>query len=78
MHLKKYKKFFPFIIIFVCMIICMTSFVSYAEDAISFSGKGTKESPYLISSVEELENLKKYVNAGKDFSGIYFYQIEKI
>ncbi len=56
----------------------MISFESYAEDSISFSGKGTKESPYLITSAEELENLKNYVNEGKDFSGRYFYQTKDI
>lgn len=78
MHLKRSKKFFPLFILSFLVMICMISFESYAEDSISFSGRGTKESPYLITSVEELENLKDYVNEGKDFSGRYFYQTKDI
>ena len=51
MHLKRSKKFFPLFILSFLVMICMISFESYAEDSISFSGKGTKESPYLITNM---------------------------
>ncbi len=37
-----------------------------------FNGKGTKESPYLISNREDLNNLKNIVNGGQGCEGIYF------
>ena len=37
-----------------------------------FTGKGTKESPYLISNKEDLNNLKDIVNGGQGCEGIYF------
>ena len=43
-----------------------------------FTGKGTKESPYLISNKEDLNNLKDIVNGGQGCEGIYFQLTESL
>lgn len=45
-----------------------------SEDNLFEKGSGTKESPYLISSEEELVNLAMKVNQGDSFEGVYFKQ----
>ena len=37
-----------------------------------FKGSGTKETPYLISNIGDLNNLKDIVNGGQGCEGIYF------
>lgn len=46
-----------------------------AEDTeFPFSGDGSKDSPYLIQSVEELCEFRDLVNEGEEFQDCYFYQ----
>lgn len=45
-----------------------------SEDDLFEKGSGTKESPYLISSEDELVNLAMKVNQGYSFEGVYFKQ----
>lgn len=48
------------------------------ETSSSFSGKGTKNCPYVIRDVNDLLVLEQNVNAGEDYSGKYFVQEEDI
>ena len=43
-----------------------------------FAGNGTQASPYLISSVNDLEHFRDLVNAGESFAYRYFKQIEDL
>ena len=60
-------KLFAFLAIFL-----LSAFVSSAWASADFSGDGTEESPYKITSVEDLNTLAERVNAGNDFKGKYF------
>ncbi len=44
----------------------------------SYRGKGTKESPYEIDSVEDLLFLQRSVENGNDYSNVYFIQTKDI
>ncbi len=60
-------KIFAFLAIFL-----LSAAVSSAWATADFSGDGTEESPYKITSVEDLNTLAERVNAGNDFKGKYF------
>lgn len=51
------------------LVLCMTTV--YAS-AYNFSGDGTEESPYLLSTLAHLEELATAVNEGTNFTGEYF------
>lgn len=59
------------------------TFAVYAREGKSlnlspFKGEGTLDSPYLIESRDDLLSLARHVNAGHDYSGIYFRQTADI
>ena len=66
-------KLFAFLAIFL-----LSAFVSSAWASADFSGDGTEESPYKITSVEDLNTLAALVNAGNDFTDTYFEVVEDI
>ena len=53
------------------LLICCLAFVG-AVGAADFNGYGTVDSPYEISTVDDLKKLATNVNAGNPYSGIYF------
>lgn len=73
-----------YILVFILAIICevgLNYFITYSKESIdinNFIGKGTKEEPYQICSVEDLVNFRDLVNSGEDFKGKYIEQIENI
>ena len=48
------------------------SITSVSAQGIVFDGAGTKEKPYLIKSISDLNALAASVNNGKDYEGVYF------
>lgn len=48
------------------------------SDENKLSGDGTKDTPYLIESLEDLKVLRDSVNSGKSFEGCYFRQTNDI
>ncbi len=66
-------KIFAFLAIFL-----LSAAVSSAWASADFSGDGTEESPYKITSVEDLNTLAERVNAGNDFKDTYFEVIKDI
>lgn len=50
----------------------------YASSNNIFSGKGTKETPYIIENQNDLIQLQKEVNSGKTFKNNYFRQTSDI
>ncbi|MBO5525957.1 MAG: hypothetical protein J5993_04330 [Clostridia bacterium] len=48
------------------------------ENDHTFRGKGTRSSPYLISSVEDFASLRNRVNGGETFRGKHFLQTEDL
>ena len=48
------------------------------EQTYSFLGDGTMNSPYIIENENDLLELKKSVDYGNDFSGVYFRQTKDI
>ncbi|MBQ8165149.1 MAG: hypothetical protein IJZ94_04970 [Clostridia bacterium] len=50
----------------------------YTDSDFSFSGKGTKASPYLIQNADDLKNFRDAVNNGNKFEDIYFCQTANI
>ena len=68
-----------------CFLICLllsgifTISVQAENSAgIPFLGDGTRESPYLITTVNELACFRDLVNGGMDFQDNYFYQTDNI
>lgn len=55
-----------------------TAIYSIAETKCRLQGEGTKESPYLVSSVSDMEYFRDLVNSGKSFSGEYVRQTADI
>ena len=58
-------------------LICINAYTSFANQEvnapIAFSGgRGTASSPYLISSISDLQTLAAYVNDGYSYNGEYF------
>lgn len=49
-----------------------------ADNTVNLSGDGTKKSPYLISSAEDLFDFADMVNQGNDFNGKYIKQTANI
>ncbi|MBP3431530.1 MAG: InlB B-repeat-containing protein, partial [Clostridia bacterium] len=47
-------------------------------EAVAWTGKGTLESPYVVASVADLQQLATDVNGGTTYSGIYFRQTQDI
>ena len=50
----------------------------YAQWALDFAGQGTQELPYLITSIEDWNNLAEDVSSGKSYSGKYFQLTDNI
>lgn len=55
-----------------------SSFLSIAKGNNEFEEHGTKNAPYLISSVDDLLYLKECVDAGEDFKDSYFVQTKNL
>lgn len=58
-------------------------FILKAADAkpwndFGLAGKGTRKEPFLIENAEELTEFAAQVNAGHDFNGVYFRQVNDI
>ncbi len=49
-----------------------------ASFAVGSGGSGTSTDPFLISNLEDLQDLQKKVNSGTNYSGIYFKQTANI
>ena len=49
-----------------------------SEDIVAFKGTGFESHPFAIDSVEKLEMVAFYLNAGFTFEGVYLYQTEDI
>lgn len=49
-----------------------------AEEGPNFAGNGTREDPYLIASLEELQQVRDAVLDGNSYEGCYFLQTENI
>lgn len=75
---NKHFKLIFFNFILICFLLFLNSIHVSAADSANFEGKGTQESPYLISSAKELKHLQKLVNSGNDFQGCYFQQTANI
>ena len=56
----------------ILAIFLLSAAVSSAWASADFSGDGTEESPYKITSVEDLNTLAALVNSGNDFKDTYF------
>ncbi|MCD7842427.1 MAG: hypothetical protein LUG56_08175, partial [Lachnospiraceae bacterium] len=68
-----------FILCIVLLAVSAGAFQVHAEEQeFSFSGEGTKDSPYLIQSVEDLCEFRDLVNEGEEFQACYFYQTENL
>lgn len=64
------------IIIFIIVLIVNPAFF-FSDDNMSnavWQGSGSKEDPYIISSLSDLISLRDCVNNGNSFSGYYFQQ----
>ena len=69
------------VLIALSVAVCVYAFID-ADDVSATStfggGAGTVDSPYLITSVEDLKQLATDVNAGTDYSGKYFEMTKDI
>lgn len=66
-------------ILFVVVLLIIMNFICpYASATGSLSGRGSKNSPYLIQSKEDLLLFQQQVNSGNDFSGKYILQTSDI
>lgn len=59
----------------ILALLCLTVTSAMALD---FAGQGTQELPYLITSIEDWNNLAEDVSSGKSYSGKYFQLTDNI
>jgi len=53
-------------------------FITVTSNKYKFNGSGTKEDPFLISSIEDLKILRNNVDYGVSYAGYYFAQTEDL
>lgn len=64
----------------ITLMFCMISaiFPAFPAFSESWNGGGTEDSPYSISTIDELQTLAANVNNGTNYSGVYFKLTENI
>ncbi len=65
-------------ILVLLVAVCVYKQISIQKDSVWYTGKGTRELPYKITSAQDLAELASAVNAGNTFERCYFIQTNDI